>query len=602
MDAKQSDKRMFERLTEIHRAVAGSLVFDEVLRLIADHAAELVDADSSVLLLADPQGLLRVRAARQGGVEGLWQFSMPREEAVVERLRGLLSLCPGDLLWAVPIVVDPSVHGMLAVARRASPGKAKPRSAGHELELLEALAEAAASALANANLYEKMRAARLEAEKRSEALVRLQEASVGLLILEDEAPSHDRLIEILCHVTGAPRGVYWLLDEAAPGGAALVSMGTYGFRRVPRNETDRRMQELMARIDLSSVHPVARAALSMRLIALPDTRNDRDWTEVAAVWDRTGIRSVLAVPLRARGRLLGVVALSWHEVNRCSEEATVRTVEVIANQVGAALDTAALVDELSRANRLKDEFLATLSHELRNPLNVIVGYSEILSRDPEAQRLPVVRQAVDVIRRNAATQARLVSDLLDLSRLQTGKLAMHRQPLALGPVLADAVETVRAQAAAKRVALRVQPPVEALVAEADPVRVQQILWNLLQNAVKFTPEGGAVTVRLERDGCEARLVVEDTGQGMDPTFLPDVFEMFRQADAGLSRRHGGMGIGLALVRQLVDLHGGKVRAESEGLGRGSRFTVWLPLHRPEFQAVPGPSRSAGGALARGVGA
>lgn len=421
------------------------------------------------------------------------------------------------------------------------------------------------------------RLARLDAERRNEALVRLQEASAGLLSLDGGAPSHDRLIEILCHVTGAPRGLYWLLEEAASGSAALAARGTYGVRRVPRNDVDRRMRMLLERVDLTSEHPVARAAHTLRPVAVADTRADESWVELSELWLRTGIRSLLAVPLRARGRLLGVVALTWREEGRSADEATVRTAEVIANQVALALDTAALVEELSRANRLKDEFLATLSHELRHPLNVIVGYTEILSRDPEAQRLPIVRKAAEVIRRSALTQERLVSDLLDLSRLQTGKLAIHRQPLQLASLLADAAETVRAEADLKRIELRVERVEEALVVEADPVRVQQIVWNLLQNAVKFTPEGGRVAARLERAGGEARLVVEDSGQGLEPEFLPELFEMFRQVDARTSRRHGGLGIGLALVRQLAELHGGRVTAESEGLGRGARFTVWLPL-------------------------
>jgi two-component system CheB/CheR fusion protein len=445
--------------------------------------------------------------------------------------------------------------------------------------------------------YERMRSARVEAEKRAAALIRLQEASVGLLLLGGETLRHDRLIEILCHVTGAPRGAFWDFEEVLPGASVLVSRGTYGFRRTPRNETDRRMAEIMERIDLDSDHPVARAARSMTLIAVPDTRADALWQEISGIWNRTGIRSMLAVPLRARGRLLGVVGLSWHEVDRCSDEETVNTAEVIANQVAATLDTAALVEELSRVNRLKDEFLATLSHELRNPLNVIVGYSEVLCRSPEAQRVPVVHQAADAIRRNALAQAQLVSDLLDLSRLQTGKLAIHPQSVALVPLLGDAAEAVRSDAEAKGVALECGPADESLVVEADAVRVRQILWNLLHNAVKFTPEGGRVTVRLSREGERARLEVEDTGLGLAPHFLPDVFEMFRQAEAGPSRRHGGLGIGLALVRQLVELHGGDVRAESEGLGKGARFTVWLPLRRSPGEvsvAAPGEAGSLAG--------
>jgi signal transduction histidine kinase/ActR/RegA family two-component response regulator len=441
------------------------------------------------------------------------------------------------------------------------------------------------------------RLARLEAERRNEALVRLQEASAGLLGLAGEAPSHDRLIEILCHVTGAPRGVYWLLDESRPGLPVLMARGTYGVRRMPRNDIDRRMQEMLLRVEIVTDHPVAQAARTMSPVALADTHLDACWPELSALWSHTGIRSLLAVPLRARGRLLGVVVLTWREPERSADEATVRTAEVIANQIAAALDTAALIEELSRVNRLKDEFLATLSHELRNPLNVIVGYAEILSRDPEAQRLPAVQKAAAVIRRNAVTQGRLVSDLLDLSRLQTGKLAILRQPFELANLITDAVETVRAEAAAKSIGLVVEPAPAPLPVEVDPVRIQQVVWNLLQNAVKFTPEGGMVTVRLEQDGRDARLSVEDTGQGLDPRFLPELFEMFSQEDARTSRRHGGLGIGLALVRQLVELHGGRVRAESDGPDRGSRFTVWLPLVAQRAERAAVFTGSVDGALA-----
>ncbi|HEV2856189.1 MAG TPA: ATP-binding protein [Thermoanaerobaculia bacterium] len=441
------------------------------------------------------------------------------------------------------------------------------------------------------------RQARLEAERRNEALVRLQEASAGLLGLEGEAPSHDRLIEILCHVTGAPRGFYWVVDESRAGLPALEARGTYGVRRLPRNDIDRRMQELLLRVDIVSDHPVAQAARMMCPVALADTDLNEGWPELAALWRHTGIRSLLAVPLRARGRLLGVVALSWREIGRSAEEATLRTAEVIANQIAAALDTAALVEELSRLNRLKDEFLATLSHELRNPLNVIVGYTEILGRDAEAQKLPVVQKAAEVIRRNAVTQGRLVSDLLDLSRLQTGKLALLRQPVQLAALVAEAAETVRAEAVLKGVELEVAPAPEPLPVEVDPVRVQQVVWNLLQNAVKFTPKDGRVTLWMEREGREARLTVADTGQGLDPQFLPDLFEMFSQEGARTSRRQGGLGIGLALVRQLVELHGGRVTAESEGPGRGSRFTVWLPLAASRPEGVPAFTGDLDGALA-----
>jgi two-component system CheB/CheR fusion protein len=248
--------------------------------------------------------------------------------------------------------------------------------------------------------------------------------------------------------------------------------------------------------------------------------------------------------------------------------------------------------EAEQANRLKDQFLATLSHELRNPLNSIVGFSELLLRAPEALLVPLVAQAATAIHANARAQARLINDLLDLSRLQTGKLALERHPVELGPLVRDAVEAACAQAAEKELLLRVELAGTPLQVNADHVRMQQIVWNLVNNAIKFTPRGGQVSVRLGEAAGNAELVVEDTGEGIAPEFLPHVFEMFRQADAGTTRAHGGLGIGLALVRQLCELQGGRVEAESSGLGCGSRFIVQLPLHAVAPSAQTPEQRAA----------
>jgi len=235
--------------------------------------------------------------------------------------------------------------------------------------------------------------------------------------------------------------------------------------------------------------------------------------------------------------------------------------------------------EAEEANQLKDEFLATLSHELRNPLNVVIGYSEILRRSDDSQNPRFVRKAAEVIRRNALAQSQLVSDLLDLSRLQMAKLTLNRQPVSLTTVIADAIETVKAEAEDKNITLDLEVAQELLIVEGDPIRLSQIAWNLLNNAVKFTPSGGRVRICLCEEGDDARLFIEDTGQGITPEFLPYVFEIFRQADASDERRQGGLGIGLALVKQLTELHGGRVIAESQGVGSGARFIVWIPLQK-----------------------
>ncbi len=241
--------------------------------------------------------------------------------------------------------------------------------------------------------------------------------------------------------------------------------------------------------------------------------------------------------------------------------------------------------EAEKANQLKDEFLATLSHELRNPLNVILGYSEVLLRSEEAQKSDFLKQAAGILRRNALAQSQLVRDLLDLSRLHMGKVALNRESVSLLTIIGNAVETVRAAAVEKEIDVRIVTGGELLFTNGDPLRLEQVVWNLLNNAVKFTPKGGKITIELQREGDEARLSVADSGQGIAPEFLPHVFEMFRQADATSSRTHAGLGIGLALVRQLVELHKGKVGVTSTGVGQGAEFTIRLPLSKEEKAAA-----------------
>jgi CheY-like chemotaxis protein/nitrogen-specific signal transduction histidine kinase len=292
--------------------------------------------------------------------------------------------------------------------------------------------------------------------------------------------------------------------------------------------------------------------------------------------------------LNDKNELIGVVGVSADITQRKLAE------EERANLLEAEREARA---EAENANHLKDEFLATLSHELRNPLNVVIGYADILLRSGETHRPEFVMQAAKTIRRNALAQSRLVSDLLDLSRLQMGKLSLNLQPLSFSTIISDAIDTVRDAAAEKEISLDLDTNSETVIVEGDPVRLAQIAWNLLNNAVKFTPTRGHINVSLTRAGEEAYLTVKDTGQGITPEFVPQVFEIFRQADASSSRRHEGMGIGLALVKQLAELHGGRVSAESPGSGQGATFSVWIPLYFDEADASPVEEPFVTGALA-----
>ncbi len=291
--------------------------------------------------------------------------------------------------------------------------------------------------------------------------------------------------------------------------------------------------------------------------------------------------------LNDKNELIGIVGVSSDITERKLAE------EERAKLLDAEREARA---EAEKANRLKDEFLATLSHELRNPLNVVIGYADILLRSGEAHKHEFVLQAAKTIRRNAMAQSRLVSDLLDLSRLQMGKLSLNLQPLSFSTIITDAIDTVRAAAAAKGISLDVDIDSETLVVEGDAIRLAQIAWNLLNNAVKFTPAQGHIKLSLTRAGDEAYLAVQDTGQGIAPEFIPHVFEIFRQADASSSRRHEGMGIGLALVKQLTELHGGRVSVESPGSGHGATLSVWIPLYFEEAGASLAEESVVTGAL------
>ncbi|TDY23128.1 two-component system CheB/CheR fusion protein [Paraburkholderia sp. BL6665CI2N2] len=228
------------------------------------------------------------------------------------------------------------------------------------------------------------------------------------------------------------------------------------------------------------------------------------------------------------------------------------------------------------ANRQKDEFFAVLSHELKNPLNLIHVQAEMLMRAPQLRESPLVQEATDVILRSVVGQAKIIDDLLDLSRARTGKLALHLAPVDISAILRTVIDASAADAAAGGIALSVSGADGPVRIQADPVRLEQIFWNIIRNALKFSPAGARVDVTLFSDNGFVCVQVEDTGQGIAPDFLPRVFDMFSQAKTGATREHGGLGIGLSLVKQLVEMHGGKIEARSDGLGKGATFSVRLP--------------------------
>ena len=257
------------------------------------------------------------------------------------------------------------------------------------------------------------------------------------------------------------------------------------------------------------------------------------------------------------------------------EELMLQAREANERLVVATVRAQTMSDDAEQANHLKDEFLATVSHELRTPLNAVMGWARMLgSMQLSPER---AKHALTIIDRNAAILAHLIEDLLDVSRIVAGTLHLAPQPVDLVAVAQAAIDAVQPLAFAAKVDLRFSHNPDGIQpVNGDPDRLQQVLWNLLANAIKFTPEGGRVDLFIEPSNNHIEVRVVDTGQGISPDFLPHVFERFRQAHGAPTRRHGGLGVGLAIVRQLVELHGGTVRADSEGLGRGATFTICLP--------------------------
>jgi PAS domain S-box-containing protein len=312
--------------------------------------------------------------------------------------------------------------------------------------------------------------------------------------------------------------------------------------------------------------------------------SDEQYTLLKAV----GMRSLIFVPIKVREQVSGTLSLVAAESGRRYDQQDLNLISELGRRVGAFIENARLYEsaraaaasaeaaaaEAEAAGRLKDEFLATVSHELRTPLNAIMGWSSLLRTRKDAAS---IEKGVDVIFRNAKAQSKIIEDILDVSRIITGKLRIEPAATNLLGIVNDAIEVVRPSAAAQGMTIDLDVPSEPLMLVADPQRLQQVMWNLLSNAVKFNVPSGRILVRVEQSPAHVAITVQDNGKGIELAFLPYVFERFKQADGSTTRRYGGLGLGLAIVRHIVELHGGTVAVSSLGPGSGSSFTVSLPL-------------------------
>jgi signal transduction histidine kinase/ActR/RegA family two-component response regulator len=298
---------------------------------------------------------------------------------------------------------------------------------------------------------------------------------------------------------------------------------------------------------------------------------------------------MITVPLSHGQRLMGALTLCFGRSGRSHTRQDVALAEEIARRAAFAVEHARLYQEAARANRAKDVFLGVVSHELRTPLTAILGWSSVLE-GPARRRMHDIDEPLRVIHQSAVALTRLVDDILDVSRVIAGKLEISREPLALASVITSAHETVRQSIEEKQIQIELVSSSDGLVL-GDAQRLRQVVINLLTNAVKFTPQGGKIAILLRNEGTSVVLEVRDNGRGIERDELVGVFDAFRQIDSSTTRSHGGLGLGLAIVRQLIELHGGRVRAESDGIGLGARFVVELPRATQNVFAVEPLSRS-----------
>jgi PAS domain S-box-containing protein len=468
-------------------------------------------------------------------------------------------------LLTVPIPIGSERRATLVIYY-----KSRHEATETELRVAMALAHIAGAALWNAEVYETQQRARLAAERHLARMSFLADASALLSSLDYEST----LREVA--QLAVPRVSDWCAVDVAQSDGTL--------ERIVTTHVDPAKLDLARR--LAEQYPVDPAApygaLNVFRTGVAELhQNVTDELLVADARDprhleilrQLGIRSVLQAPLTARGTTLGVISfIRSSEENPFSDD-DVTVLTEVARRAAIAIDNARLYRDAELANRAKDEFLAILSHELRTPLNAIMGWSHMLREGLSAD---MTRHAIEVIGRNARAQKQLVEDLLDVARIASGRLELRSVPLDLTDISRVAVDSALPAAHAKKITLSFAGS-EPVPIVGDANRLQQVLANLISNALKFTDAGGRVTVSVARRSGRAELAVADTGIGMSPEFLPSAFDRFRQADSSLTRPYPGLGLGLWLVKEIVDAHGGHVHAESRGHGHGSTVTVSLPL-------------------------
>ena len=431
--------------------------------------------------------------------------------------------------------------------------------------------------------------ARIEAEAAQQRLTFLSEASAHLAASLDYEMTLARVAKL-----AVPRLADWctvsMTDEdgsirplaVAHVNPEKVKWAQEIHRRYPSDPNDPRGVPAVLRTGRSQMYQEITDAL---LVAAA-----RDEAHLRML-RQAGLRSAMIVPLIVQGRSIGAITFISAESGRRYQDSDLALAEELARRAALAIESARLYRQAQDANRAKDEFLAVVSHELRTPLNAILGWSQLLQGGDLDEE--TTRRGLESIARNAAAQTQLIEDLLDVSRIISGKLHLDVRQVEIAPIVQAAIETVQPAADAKGISISLRLADPSISVLADPDRLQQVVWNLLSNSIKFTPEQGSVSVQVERSNFHVYIRVADTGMGIAPDFLPYVFDRFRQANSSSTRSHGGLGLGLAIVRHLVELHGGTVAVESPGEGKGATFTVTLPVRSVRVKEEQRPAFAPG---------
>ncbi|MCL6752127.1 PAS domain S-box protein [Nostoc sp. CCCryo 231-06] len=481
---------------------------------------------------------------------------------------------------SVPLIVRGRVLGAMTLV--SSSGR------GYDIKSLmlsEELARRAAVAVDNARLYTETQQSQQAALRAASRTARLQAITAALSESLTPAQVAEVMVEQGIAALGASSALVALLTKS---GTELEIVRAVGYQEETVDSSHR--------FSIHTSTPLAEAVRTKKPIWQESTTTKLARYSPIAQYN---YGALISIPLLIKGRAIGVISLAFAEIQEFNHDDQA-LILALAQQCAQAMERARLYqseqtarEAAENANRIKDEFLAVLSHELRSPLNPILGWSKLLQTKKLDEK--IIPQALKTIERNARLQAQLIEDLLDISRILQGKLSLNIYPVDLASVISAAMETVRLSAEAKSIEMHISLEPNLGQVLGDSNRLQQVVWNLLSNAVKFTPVEGRIDIRLEsvkgighrvqeaenspmlNPVFYAQITVSDTGKGIDPDFLPYVFEYFRQENSSTTRKFGGLGLGLAIVRHLVELHGGTVQVESEGEDQGATFSVRLPL-------------------------